>query len=151
MKTADIAKVAGISHSTVYKILYLKDQKKYKFRAETVNKVKWLKNINAYLESLFSDKEFVRLCDLVIKRIGKKDSKKYITIIDLARSCKHLNQDSLHGIVKYIHCSAYDIFVDAEFYDMCMFAVRVIKNNEVREKAYEIAELSRAVRGKLKL
>lgn len=150
MKTADIAKVAGLSHATVYKILYLKDRSKYKFHAETIAKVEWLKKINEHLEVIFKSAEFNEICDLVIKKIGKRDSKNYIEIIDLARSSKNLNRNKNHGIVKQFFCSAYDIFIDSDFYDMCMFAVSKARNGRIREQAYELAELSRAIRRKLK-
>jgi len=151
MRNCDIAKIAGLSNASVYKILYLKDRSKYKFKPETIEKVRWLKAINYFLEAKFKDQLFIELCDLVIERTSKRDSKKYMEIIELANSCKMLSGKVNHGIVKTIYYTAYDIFIDSDFCDLCNIGIIKSKNGKLRELGFELRELSKTFRKKLNL
>lgn len=151
MRNCDIAKIAGISYATVYKILYLKSNTKYKFKPETVTKVKWLKQINSWLESKFQDKHFIILCDTILEKVTKRDSKKYEQLIELANCCKSLNKIRNHGIVREVYYNAYDIFMDADFAEMCRVAIINNRNGGMRELALELSSLSITFRKKLRL
>lgn len=151
MRNCDIAKVAGVSNATVYKILYLKNKSTYKFKQETIDKVKWLKSIDEYLDSKLKGKAFIQLCNDVLEKIKRRDTKKYIEIMELARCCKILGSKKNHGIVRSIYYKAYDIFVDEDFYDLCMMGISKSNNINVREEAFELAELSRTFRKKLNI
>lgn len=151
MRNCDIAKVAGLSNSTVLKILYLKDNSFYKFKKETVDKVLWLKSFDKYLEDKFKSKSYLAMCDNVIEKIKRRDSRKYLEIMELARYCKLLGTKKNHGIVKSVYFQAYDIFVDEDFYDLCMMGISKSNNINIREEAFELGELSRTFRKKLRL
>lgn len=151
MKNSDIAKVAGLSHSSIIKILYLKDKSTHKFRKETVDKVLWLKSIENYLEAKFKSKAFITLCDNVLEKINRRDTKRYIEIMELARCCKLLGSKKNHGIVRSLYYNAYDVFLDDDFYSLCMMGISKSNNITIREDAFELAELSRTFRKKLRL
>ncbi len=149
MRNCDIAKIAGLSNASIYKILYLKDNK-YKFKPETIEKVRWLKAINKFLEEKFQDELFIELCDTVIEQTKKRDSKKYMEIIELANSSKMLGKLN-HGIVKTIYYNAWDIFIDNDFYDLCNIGIMKSKNGKLRELGLELRELSKTFRKRLNL
>lgn len=151
MRNCDIAKVAGLSNATVLKILYLKDKTKYKFKPETTQKVLWLKNINEQLQEKFREPYFIKLCEIVIKRIKKRDSKKYMEIIELANCCLLLGAKKNHGIVKEIYFTAYDIFIDSDFADMCRIAVSKAGDVSVRQAGIELGKMSHTFRTKLRI
>lgn len=139
-----------LSNATVYKILYLKDLSKYKFKKETIERVKWLKSIDNHLESEFKKEEFSTMIDTVLNTMSKRESKKHSQIIELAKFCKTFGSNK-YGMTKNFYYSAYDILIDSDFYALCTLGIENCRNMKIRMLAMELRDMSQYFRKRLNI
>ena len=139
-----------LSRETVKKILYLEDTGKYKFKKETIERVKWLKSIDSHLESEFKKKEFSTMIDTILNTMSKRESKKHSQIIELAKFCKTFGSNK-YGMTKNFYYSAYDILVDSDFYALCTLGIENCRNMDIRMLAMELRDMSQYFRKRLNI
>ncbi len=139
-----------LSRETVKKILYLKETGKYKFRQETIDKVKWLKSIDSFLDNEFKKKEFNTMIDSILNKMSKRESKKHAQIIELAKFCKTFGANK-YGMTKNFYYSAYDILVDSDFYGLCTLGIENCRDMKIRMMAMELRDMSQYFRKRLNI
>lgn len=140
-----------LSRESVKKILYLQAHSKYKFKSETIEKVQWLKSIDKFLEKEFKSEEFRTMLDTIINKMKKRDSKNYSQIIELAKSCKALENNPRYGMAKSLYYSAYDVFLDSDFYELCNVGIEKCCDLNIRMMAFELRDLSKHFRKRLNI